>query len=160
MAAVGRGRGGGGGAVRAATSWSSSSVPVVMQRQVPAVLSLICGYTRFSSSTVVGYSCYAAQTCTHSANGAAQCNNGHVGSQEHDVAPSIHAGHIPTISQFESSFWCPTYQFDLGVPFSKIGLRHRTRPCKPNLGAGTLMRYSSVASSLQVGKTNGRSRFL
>ena len=53
----------GGGAGRAA-SWTSSSVvyvPVIMQRQFPAILCL-----RFSSSTVAGYSC--SETGTHSAN--------------------------------------------------------------------------------------------
>ena len=53
----------GGGAGRTA-SWTSSSVvyvPAIMQRQFPTVL---C--PRFSSSTVVGYSC--AETGTHSAN--------------------------------------------------------------------------------------------
>ena len=30
-------------------------------------------------------------------------------------------GHMSTISQLKSSFWCPTYQVDVGVPFSTIG---------------------------------------
>ena len=58
-----QGLGGVGGAGRAA-SWTSSSVvyvPVIMQRQFPAILCL-----RFSSSTVAGYSC--SETGTHSAN--------------------------------------------------------------------------------------------
>ena len=65
----GRGGGGGlavgelfkGGAERAATSWTSSSVdvPVTMQRQSPAASTWRC--PRFSSSTVVGYSCYVCR---------------------------------------------------------------------------------------------------
>ena len=66
MAAVGGRVGGEGGAGRAASSRSSSSFPAVMQRQVPAVLDWRC--PRSISSTVVGHSCFATVTCTHSAN--------------------------------------------------------------------------------------------
>ena len=44
-----------------------------------------------------------------------------VSSQPPCVEIFVMEGHISTVSQFYSSFLCPTYQRDPGVPFSKIG---------------------------------------
>ena len=84
----------GGGAGRAA-SWTSSSVvyvPVIMQRQFPAIL---C--PRFSSSTVAGYS--FAETGTHSAN----CAAGRPVSSGAALGPVLD---VPVIVQRGAQFAC------------------------------------------------------
>ena len=86
-----------------------------------------------------------------------QCDNGlarnsHTNSQEHDVAPSIHAGHISAISQFASFFGARRLNSTWESLFSKIGLWHRARPCKLNLGAGdvnAILQCCIVATSWQ-----------